>query len=122
LIPRVIAVQGLLSAVRFSSFNSTLVGSRSRKSIVHGISTLIALRDVLNCTLPVEVFHLGKDDPINDKDRASLFAISNVVIRDLTQYTINNEKAGMGGWDMKPFAIMASSFRHALMMVWQAFV
>jgi hypothetical protein len=93
------------------------MGSRNRKSIVHGISTLLALRIVLNCTLPVEVFHLGKDDPINDKDRAKLFSIENVVIRDLTQYTINNEKAGMGGWDMKPFAILASSFRHALMMV-----
>jgi hypothetical protein len=40
---------------------------------------------------------------VNENDRASLFGISDVVIRDLTQYTINNEKAGMGGWDMKVF-------------------
>jgi hypothetical protein len=88
----------------------------------HGISTIQALRTVLNSNLPIEVFHLGKDDPINDLDRAKLNAIKGVTIRDLTDHTINRDTAGMSGWDMKPFAIIASSFRHAIMMVWQAFV
>ncbi|KAL3894122.1 MAG: hypothetical protein SGCHY_005460 [Lobulomycetales sp.] len=91
-------------------------GSSSRRNIRHALSTILGIRRVLESDLPVEVFHLGEKDPITDEDRRKFLAIPNVRIRDLTDDLIGRNDMGMRTWDIKPLAMLASSFRHVILM------
>ncbi|KAJ3081270.1 hypothetical protein HDU99_006124 [Rhizoclosmatium hyalinum] len=82
-------------------------GRKHFKMLVHSIH---ALR-LVGCTLPIEVVYLGKDDLTADMVKA-LQAIENVETKNL--WEIFHIEEEVNGWAIKPFAILASSFRQTI--------
>ncbi|KAJ3061743.1 hypothetical protein HDU98_002355 [Podochytrium sp. JEL0797] len=76
---------------------------------IHLITTL---RQVLNSTLPVEVFYGGPED-LPDHMLASFNALPFVKTVNLLDYFPTETKL-WGGWSMKPFATLASRFRRVI--------
>ncbi|KAJ3026544.1 UNVERIFIED_CONTAM: hypothetical protein HDU68_005467 [Siphonaria sp. JEL0065] len=71
------------------------------------VHAIITLRDVLNCTLPIEVVYMGPQDldPSMLKAFDSMPGVSTVDV--LKKFSVTD----LGGWSIKPFAILAASFR-----------
>jgi hypothetical protein len=87
---------------------------------VHQIATL---RAVLNSTLPIEVFY-GGDDDLPEKYRHFIDAIhlrypnpGTIKTVDITKkFPDPDGKLGLpGAWAMRPYAILASSFKTAIL-------
>ncbi|KXS19253.1 glycosyltransferase family 71 protein [Gonapodya prolifera JEL478] len=78
---------------------------------------MVAIRSVraAGCTLPIEVMHAGPSDLVQEfRDKImSLGDGYDIVTKDVYQF-IDNSAAGIGGWAVKPFAIMYSSFAEVL--------
>ncbi|KAI9197056.1 mannosyltransferase putative-domain-containing protein [Polychytrium aggregatum] len=66
------------------------------------------VREVLNSTLPIEVFYSGPGDLGQDQINY-LRTIDNVRVVDLQQH-FDTAGPGVRGWAVKPFAMLASSF------------
>lgn len=67
-----------------------------------------------NCSLPVEVFYLGKND-LSLESVEYLNRLDNVSTVDVG--TIFNQTIlALEGWDVKPFAILGSSFRQVILV------
>ena len=77
---------------------------------VHVIRTI----RLLNCTLPIEVFFQGSKD-LDLASMAFLNSLPNVTAVDLDPI-FDNEILQIRGWDTKPFAILASSFREVILL------
>ncbi|KAI9347031.1 mannosyltransferase putative-domain-containing protein [Obelidium mucronatum] len=76
---------------------------------VHAITTL---RKVLNCTLPIEIHYGGKDD-LEPNMIQAFNSMENVRTVNILDYFPVETKL-WGGWSMKPFAMLASSFRRVI--------
>ncbi|KAJ3103468.1 hypothetical protein HK100_004199, partial [Physocladia obscura] len=76
------------------------------------LHSILTLRKVLNCTLPIEVHYLGPED-LPENMVATLNSMPGVRTVDLTQY-FNRPTAW--GWSIKPFAILAAGFRNVIFM------
>ena len=90
------------------------VGSNNFLLAAHLISTL---RNVLGSTLPIEVFYAGDDD-LPAARRLDLKALgSNIETVDLLEY-FDEAVAGLrrGGYAMKPFAALTSSFQRVILV------
>ncbi|KAJ3121179.1 hypothetical protein HK100_012497 [Physocladia obscura] len=74
------------------------------------VHAIITLRNVLNCTLPIEVQYMGENDLTKDM-RKAFNSMPNVKTVDVRE-TFNTPN--IGGWAIKPFSILASSFRHVI--------
>lgn len=83
------------------------------KYVKLAIHTIKVLR-LLGSHLPVEVFYNGKDD-MNDQQHAYLKTMKSVRVVDL-QSIFDTEMLGLKTWDIKPFALLASSFAEAMLM------
>ena len=82
-------------------------------NVAMAISTIQSIRFVLNSTLPIEIFYMGDTD-LFPQQRTELLKISSVAVHDLSPYfTIQDS---IKGWNMKPFAMLVSSFRHVILM------
>jgi hypothetical protein len=75
----------------------------------------------LGCKLPIEIWYIGEKD-LNREAHTRLKALDDlhsglggVQIRDVTK-VFNQTDIMLEGWDVKPFAILASSFREVLFM------
>lgn len=68
----------------------------------------------LGCDLPIEVMYLGDDD-LDENHRDELESIPGVITRDLS-FMVNDEGWRLRGWAAKPFAILLSSFREAILI------
>ncbi|KAJ3326246.1 hypothetical protein HDV06_000122 [Boothiomyces sp. JEL0866] len=78
------------------------------------VSTLLMIRNIHKCQLPVEIFYIGKDDlSVENQDRFK--AIPNTQTIDITEI-FDNDILQMEGWGSKPFALLASSFRNAMII------
>ncbi|KAI8808531.1 mannosyltransferase putative-domain-containing protein [Cladochytrium replicatum] len=78
------------------------------------LHAILCLRNVLNVTLPIEVFHSGPGDT-ETKFSKALERIPNVRAVDVN--TIFEEsQAGLGGWHVKPFSMLASSFEEMVFL------
>ncbi|KAJ3297891.1 hypothetical protein HDU79_001648 [Rhizoclosmatium sp. JEL0117] len=73
---------------------------------VHAIMTL---RKVLNCSLPIEV-HYGGPSDLTPQMIKAFNALPNTVAIDTVTNYFTSETKKFGGWSLKPFALLASSF------------
>ncbi|ORX61068.1 hypothetical protein BCR36DRAFT_401320 [Piromyces finnis] len=107
---------------RFKSFGD-LISSSNGKGIVmstgdfhfkYARSTIDTLRNVLNCTLPIELFYIGEDD-LNQENRNILNQYSDIYLTDISTL-FNNEILNLSGWAVKPFSILGSRFEEIIFM------
>jgi hypothetical protein len=69
----------------------------------------------LDCTLPVEVWHLGPSEMEGDM-RRMLKSLGNVEVVDAHQVAIKHPVRILNGWELKPYAITHSSFEEVLFL------
>jgi hypothetical protein len=80
----------------------------------HAVTSITAIRNVLDSDLPIEIFYIDEYDLSQDK-RDYFNNLANVSTRSLVDY-INDEYTQFGGWAMKPYAMLASSFTEVILM------
>ena len=74
------------------------------------VANIKMIRQVFNSNVPVEVFYMGEGD-LSLENRNRLESIPFTKTVDL--FTIfNNDIMKIGGWAIKPFAMLASSFQN----------
>lgn len=90
-----------------------IVFTASDLYVPHLITSIRTLRH-LGCALPIEVMYFGDED-LCQKSREELELLANVITRDMS-FMIRNSNFELGGWDLKPFALLLSSFREAILI------
>ncbi|KAI9265899.1 mannosyltransferase putative-domain-containing protein [Helicostylum pulchrum] len=81
---------------------------------MHASTSVKAIRELLKSDLPIEIFYIDEYD-LSIENRDYFDAIPNVKTKSIDTY-INNAYTRLGGWSIKPFAILASSFDEVMMM------
>ena len=71
------------------------------------------LRRVLDCKLPVEVWHIGPEE-MGPPMCSILEELGNVTIVDALQVARSHPLSVVGGWELKPFAIQHSRFERVI--------
>jgi hypothetical protein len=85
------------------------------KDQVHlGLFLVRSIRFVHKSKLPIEVWHIGEDD-LPGWVRGYLASYPDVAVRDITK-VFDMGVLGLKGWDVKPFAMLASRFREVMFM------
>ncbi|KAJ2995482.1 hypothetical protein HDV02_000767 [Globomyces sp. JEL0801] len=79
------------------------------------LTTMKMIRQNLKSNLPFEIFYVGDDD-LSVKNRKLLEEIPFVTTKDITKIFNNPILKIEGNFAIKPFALLASSFRHAMLM------
>ena len=80
--------------------------------------TLVALRalELIGNELPIEVVYSTPND-LSKENRENLEkSFPNIRIVDLSNTSIDDRSLQLRGWEIKPFAVLASRFRHVLLM------
>jgi len=77
-------------------------------------STIDILRNIINCTLPIEVFYNGYND-LSRENQDILREFDNVYVTDISEY-YNNDIVNATGWAIKPYAILASRFEEVILI------
>ena len=73
------------------------------------------LRNVLGSTLPIEIAYAGEDD-LPERWRKRIEGLGpNIEFVNLHE-VFDNDKVGMGGYFMKPFALLASRFQKPMLL------
>ncbi|ORX75093.1 hypothetical protein BCR32DRAFT_329960 [Anaeromyces robustus] len=91
-----------------------IVMSAGKQNFQFTKNTIDALRNIHNCTLPIEVFYNGKKD-LPKKYKNVLKSYKNVYVTDISLF-FNNDIVDMKGWAIKPFSILASRFEEVIFM------
>jgi len=107
---------------KFSSLNQLILSSKGKGIVIctgndhfnYARSTIDVLRNVLNCSLPIEVFYSGDYD-LSYENRQILQKYSNIYLSDILEY-FDNFIINVKGWAIKPFAILASRFEEVILM------
>ncbi|KAI8388803.1 mannosyltransferase putative-domain-containing protein [Radiomyces spectabilis] len=86
----------------------------------HAATTIRGIREVLKSELPIEVFYIRDDDLSEGRRRYLETEFDNLKIVKAVDY-INDFYTQFGGWAVKPYAILASSFSEVIMMDADAF-
>ncbi|KFH64343.1 hypothetical protein MVEG_10168 [Podila verticillata NRRL 6337] len=73
------------------------------------ITSIQVIRNRLKSTLPIQIFHMGDGDLSRERQQYLRDMASDIEIIDVTQI-LDNEYMQLGGWAIKPFAMLASSF------------
>lgn len=81
----------------------------------YAATTIRTLREVLLCTLPIEIFFIREDDLSMAKRSYLTSEFKDITLRKLEDY-VGKYYTRFGGWAMKPFAILASKFTELIMM------
>ncbi|KAJ3358918.1 hypothetical protein HDU91_005068, partial [Kappamyces sp. JEL0680] len=77
-------------------------------------TTINIIRNVLNCTLPIEVFYTGNQD-LSLENREILEGLPKVKTRNVYEiFDIN--RISIFGYAIKPFALLGSSFRKVILI------
>ncbi|KAG0312277.1 hypothetical protein BGZ99_009599 [Dissophora globulifera] len=77
------------------------------------VTSIQAIRNRLKSTLPIQVFHMGDND-LSPGRQVYLRAMeANIEVIDVTQI-LDNDYMQLGGWSIKPFAMLASSFEEVM--------
>jgi len=97
-----------------SSHGKGIVISVGNYQFKYALSTIDALRNIIKCDLPIEVFYNGNDD-LSKENRDILLTYDDIYISDLKKY-FDNEILKNSGWDSKPFCILASRFEEIILM------
>ena len=72
------------------------------------------LRDHLGCRLPIEVWHLGREEM--SPAMAAILAEQDVEIVDAHRVAKEFPARILGGWELKPFAIMHCRFQEVILL------
>ncbi|GAB5593839.1 hypothetical protein Unana1_08739 [Umbelopsis nana] len=80
----------------------------------HAATTIRAIRETFKSNIPIEVFYINEDDLSEVKRQYLETEFSNLKTVDLSEY-IDDTWTQFGGWAMKPFAIVASSFSQVIL-------
>ena len=72
------------------------------------------LQDTLGCTLPIEVWHLGPREI--GAPMAALLAERGVTLVDAEAVRRDHPVRQLGGWELKPYAILHSRFEEVLLI------
>ncbi|GAN08195.1 conserved hypothetical protein [Mucor ambiguus] len=78
-------------------------------------STIRAIREVYHNDLPIEVFFIRENDLDIAKRHYLTSEFDNLTLMKLDDY-VDDYYTKFGGWAMKPFAMLASSFSEVIMM------
>ncbi|KAI9356942.1 mannosyltransferase putative-domain-containing protein [Pilaira anomala] len=106
-----------------SAFDINFSKNSNKKGIVmcvgdgqfqHAATSVKAIRDILDSSLPIEIFYINQYD-LSKENRDYFNNIPNVKTKSIDRY-INNAFTRLGGWSIKPFAILASSFDQVMLM------
>ncbi|GAN02981.1 alpha-1,3-mannosyltransferase [Mucor ambiguus] len=80
----------------------------------HAATSVHAVREILKSDLPIEIFYIDRYDLSQEK--IDYFnSIPNVKTQDISK-RINNYYTRFGGWALKPYAVLASSFTEVILM------
>jgi hypothetical protein len=82
--------------------------------VLQALATMRMIREVHASQLPFEIFYTGEKD-LSMKNQKLLKEISYTTVKDIGDY-FDNDILKLGSWDLKPFALLASSFQNALLM------
>ncbi|KAF9435991.1 hypothetical protein BGZ76_005076 [Entomortierella beljakovae] len=77
------------------------------------VTSIQAIRNRLKSTLPIQVFHMGSEDLSPDRQKYLREMTKDVETVDVTQ-VLDNYHMRLGGWAIKPFAMLASSFEEVI--------
>ncbi|KAG0249132.1 hypothetical protein BG011_009562 [Mortierella polycephala] len=77
-------------------------------------TALKTLREVVKSTLPIEIYYRGEGD-LSPANRAWFETFENVKTIDITT-KIDDKILNLGGWAIKPFALLVSRFSEAILM------
>ncbi|GJJ68896.1 hypothetical protein EMPS_01242 [Entomortierella parvispora] len=77
------------------------------------VTAIQALRSRLKSTLPIQVFHMGEGDLSVDRQEYLKNMAKDIELVDVTQ-VLDNEHMKLGGWAIKPYALLASSFEEVM--------
>jgi len=111
-----------LYGFRYNSL-SDIIKSSNGKGIVlcvgdeqfkYAISTIDSIRNVINSTLPIEIFYNGEGD-LSIENQTKLKEFKDVYISDISTY-FDRTMINIKGWAIKPFAILASRFEEVILM------
>ena len=78
------------------------------------ISTVDALRNIIESDLPIEIFYNGEED-LSVQNRKKFQEYKNVYVSDIRKY-FDDEPLQIGGWAIKPFSVLASRFKEVILM------
>ncbi len=92
-----------------------------QKDLVLAAQNIRTLRIVLGSTLPIEVFYAGESDFPWEKRKQLEDIAPNIQIRNVFDFYDDtvagiNDSLAENGWVMKPFAMLASRFRKAILV------
>jgi hypothetical protein len=79
-----------------------------------GVWVCINMLRQLGCRLPIQVWHLGKEEM--DEPMKSLLTPFDVETVDATLVRRKHPMRRLGGWELKPYAILHSPFRHVMLL------
>lgn len=96
---------------------SGIVLAAGQGNMVLAAHAIRTLRNVVNTTLPIQVSYAGDDDLPADKRQELLTLDSTLELLNVLDY-YNESVAGLisGGYAMKPFAALASSFEKVIII------
>ncbi|KAG0356889.1 hypothetical protein BGZ54_000566 [Gamsiella multidivaricata] len=77
------------------------------------VTSIQAVRNRLKSKLPIQVFHMGDNDLSRERQKYLRDMASDIEIIDVTQI-LDNDYMQLGGWSIKPFAMLASSFEEVM--------
>ncbi|KAI8087668.1 mannosyltransferase putative-domain-containing protein [Gilbertella persicaria] len=80
----------------------------------HAATAVQAIREVLKSDMPIEIFYIDQWD-LSEEKRAYFNAIPNVSTVEISK-RIDNRYTQFGGWSIKPYAMLASSFSEVILM------
>lgn len=98
-----------------SSNGSGIVFCVGNNQFRYAVTAIRALREILQSELPIEIFYINEDDLSPMKRLYFESEFTNVKTRDISKI-IDNNWAMLGGWAIKPYSILASSFTQVIMM------
>ncbi|KAG0252215.1 hypothetical protein BG011_007120 [Mortierella polycephala] len=77
------------------------------------VTAIQAIRIRIKSSLPIQVYHMGENDLSNERQKYLRDMASDIEVIDVTQ-TLDNDYMQLGGWAIKPFAMLASSFEEVM--------
>lgn len=81
----------------------------------HAVTSIRALREVLQSQIPIEIFYIDEKD-LSPKNREYLETkFSNVKTVDISKI-LDSNWTKLGGWAIKPFSMLASSFTEVILI------
>ena len=82
--------------------------------MITALPTLRMIREIHGFDIPFEIFYTGDGD-LSPENRKKFESIGNTVAKDITKI-FNNEILKLGGWAVKSFALLASSFAESMLI------